>query len=63
MTANQFYKRISKLFDTQQEAADAFGVTRSAVGHWLSGRRPVPESIVKLLECIEEKLSASAVHE
>ena len=62
MTAHQFYKRISRLFDTQQEAADSLGVTRGAVGHWLNGRRRVPESIAKLIECIEARLSSPPVH-
>lgn len=53
MTAKQFSTRIQKLWRTQQEAADAFGVTRSAVGHWIHGRRPVPMTIEKLIECIE----------
>lgn len=63
MTAHQFYKRISKFFNTQQEAADALGVTRGAVGHWIAGRRPVPESIVRLIECIEAQMKKDSPSE
>jgi DNA-binding transcriptional regulator YiaG len=55
MTPFQFSKRISKLFNTHQEAADALGVTRGCVGHWLNGRRPVPGTVEKLIECIEAR--------
>jgi DNA-binding XRE family transcriptional regulator len=55
MTARQFSTRIKRFWRTQQEAAAALGVTRGAIGHWELGRRPVPKSIVKFLECIEER--------
>lgn len=53
MTGKQFSTRIQKLWRTQQEAADALGVTRGAIGHYGLGRRPIPKIVVKLLECLE----------
>ena len=53
MTANHFAKRTSRLWRTQQEIADALGVTRGCIGHWINGRRRVPGTVVKLLKCIE----------
>lgn len=63
MTAKQFSTRIQKIWTTQKEAANALGVTRGAIGHYELGRRPVPGTIVKLLECIEARLSSPPVHE
>jgi len=54
VTGKQFSTRIQKLWRTQQEAADALGVTRGAIGHYELGRRPIPETVIKLLECIEK---------
>jgi DNA-binding transcriptional regulator YiaG len=59
MTAAQFKKRRQKLWQSQYAAADALGVTRGAVGHWEDGRRPIPKTIVILLDCLERKLEDS----
>ncbi len=59
LTAAKFKTRRMKLWPTQAAAALALGVTRHAVNHWESGRRPVPESAVKLLECIEAKANST----
>jgi DNA-binding XRE family transcriptional regulator len=53
VTANQFKRIRLKYWKSQAQAADALGITRGAVGHYENGRRPVPESIVKLIQCIE----------
>lgn len=59
MTANQFKRKRERLFPapTQKEsralAAAALGVTPGAVDHWEYGKRRVPETAVKLLECLE----------
>ena len=53
MTADQFARKIQKLWVTQKDAAEALGVTRSCIGHYEHGRRPVPAPIVKLLKCLE----------
>jgi DNA-binding transcriptional regulator YiaG len=29
--------------------AQMIGVTSSAVGHWFKGRRPVPETVIRLI--------------
>ena len=55
LTAAKFKRCRQKLWPSQAAAALALGVTRHAVNHWESGRRPVPETIVKLLECLEKK--------
>ena len=52
MTPLQFCKRRKKLFRSQQKAAEALGVTQQAISHWETGRRLVPLSVVKLLECL-----------
>ncbi len=59
LTADKFKRRRKKLWPSQAAAALALGVTRHAVNHWESGRRPVPESAVKLLECIEAKANST----
>jgi len=39
---------------TQQDIADALGVTRGAVGHWLCGRRePTLSQFVELSEALD----------
>lgn len=53
MTSAQFRRRRQKLFGSQHQAAVALGVTQGAVTHWECGRRPVPEIVVKFLECWE----------
>ena len=59
LTADKFKRRRKKLWPSQAAAALALGVTRHAVNHWEKGRRPVPESAVKLLECIEAKTNST----
>jgi len=53
MTPKQFTKIRKGLFRSQLQAAEALGVCQAAISHWELGRRPVPETIVKLLEYLE----------
>ena len=55
MTSKQFTSRRRKMWDTQAQAAEALGVTQGCVGHWETGRSPVPLMIQKLLDCLESK--------
>ena len=45
---NQFNKKIKKY--TQQSLADYCGVSRSYIGHILSGRRRCPDRILKKIK-------------
>lgn len=53
MTANQFTRIRKRLWRSQQAAADALGLTQGAIGHYESGRNPVPLIVIKLLKCLE----------
>lgn len=59
MTANQFKRKREKLWPAPTQkasralAAAALGVTLGAVDHWEYGTRKVPETVVKLLACLE----------
>lgn len=55
MTPLQFTRRRKKLFRSQAKAAEALGVTPGAISHWESGRRPVPPSMVKFLDCLRRQ--------
>lgn len=55
MTPLQFTRRRRKLFKTQQQAAEALGVSQGTISLWESGGRPVPTIAIKLLDCLEEK--------
>ena len=59
MTSKQFTRRRKLLWRTQAQAAEALGLCQGAVSLYESGARPVPKSIVKLLECLEEKSSSN----
>jgi transcriptional regulator with XRE-family HTH domain len=39
---------------TQEELAELLGVHQSQVSRWESGKTPVPDHIVKLIECLEK---------
>jgi transcriptional regulator with XRE-family HTH domain len=53
MTASQFRRWREAMGISIAEAAKALGVTRAAITGWQSGRRSVPLSIVKLIECLK----------
>jgi DNA-binding transcriptional regulator YdaS (Cro superfamily) len=57
MTANQLSRRISRLFPSQAAASRALGISDSRLNHYIKGRRPVPEFVGKMLDCIEGKKS------
>jgi DNA-binding XRE family transcriptional regulator len=59
MTPLQFTRRRRKLFQTQATAAEALGVCQGTVSLYESGGRPVPKTIIKLLECLEAKSSSN----
>jgi DNA-binding transcriptional regulator YiaG len=50
------FKRLRKrLFRTQQQAAEAMGVSNRSVSHWETGRIRVPERAVKFLQLLEKQ--------
>lgn len=55
LTADKFKRRRKKLWPSQAAAASALGVSRPAVSHWESGRRPVPLWVRNFLDCLEQK--------
>lgn len=58
MTAKQITRIRIRLFGTQAAAAMACGITPGAWSHYEVGRRPIPETIIKLLACLEDKQSS-----
>ena len=58
MTPEEFKARREKLFPTQEIAARALGVTRSAVSHWEMGCRKIPGPIRLLLDSLEKNPDA-----
>jgi DNA-binding transcriptional regulator YiaG len=56
MTADEFKAKRQALWKSQYHAAEALGVRQGAVSFWERGQRPVPETIVKFLECIEASM-------
>jgi transcriptional regulator with XRE-family HTH domain len=60
LTPLQFKRTRLKLgLKTQAQAAEAMGVCQGTVSLYESGGRPVPKTIIKLLECLEEKSSSN----
>jgi len=53
MNAQQFKTYRKQLFPHPTEAAEALGITYTALNHWEAGRRKVPTWAVKFLKCIE----------
>ncbi len=55
MTSKQFTKIRKRLFRTQAAAAEAMGVCQGTVSLYESGGRPVPKTIIKLLDCLKKQ--------
>lgn len=53
MKAEDFRHRRLRLKMSQEKLADELGITQAAVSHYETGKRPIPESIVKLLRFVE----------
>ena len=58
MKAREIKAVLRRLEWTQTEAAARLGVTQGAVSRWLSGDRPIPEPIVKLLHLLQRETRA-----
>ena len=55
MTSEQFKQRRLKMgYKTQQQMAEVLGITQGSVAHYETGRRPVPEIVVRFMRCIED---------
>jgi predicted transcriptional regulator len=59
MAAKQLSQRINRLFPSQAAAARAMGISAPRLAHYIKNRRPVPEFVGKLLDCIEGKNNGS----
>ena len=58
MRAKEIKAVLKRLGWTQTEAASRLGVTQGAVSRWVSGDRPIPEPIVKLLYLLQRETRA-----
>lgn len=38
---------------SQRQAAPLLGVTQQAVNLWATGKRPIPGTVVRLIECLD----------
>ena len=59
MTSEQFTKIRKKLWKSQQAAADDLGLIQATISHYETGRRPVPEIVVRFMQCIESQMKST----
>lgn len=53
MTAEEFRAwREAMGFQHRSDLAAALGVSKQAIEHWEYGRRKIPATVIKLLECL-----------
>lgn len=53
ITAKEFKRRRLALRMSQERLAEELGVTQVAVSFYENGKRPIPETIAKLLRFVE----------
>jgi DNA-binding transcriptional regulator YdaS (Cro superfamily) len=54
MKQNKAILKLVKKYGSITELANQIGVSRTYVGHWLHGRRPIPVALVKKLALLSE---------
>jgi len=54
MSPDGFKAIREEQFGTQAAAAEALGVVIQTIKAWEHGRRKVPETVVKLIECLKK---------
>lgn len=53
MTAADFRAWLESRNLSQRAAAPLLGVTQQAVNYWATGKRPIPETVALLIECLD----------
>jgi DNA-binding transcriptional regulator YiaG len=64
MTPGEFRRwRESMGYAHRSDLAAALGVTKHAIEHWEYGRRKIPATVIKLMECLaKEKWAGQGLH-
>jgi len=63
LTRKQFARALKQLDISATELAVQLGVQRSAVYHWLAGRRRIPGPVVAAITCWLERKQEWHAHE
>jgi DNA-binding transcriptional regulator YiaG len=48
-------------YEHRSDLAAALGVSKHAIEHWEYGRRKIPATVIKLLECLEKEKWAGRI--